>query len=350
MTVSYLPEANIEFPAPKTRPLTPDELRLASENGDSQRAGAPVEAKVAFSVITARDLCLLPDPPATDFLLGDILIRGARTLIGGATGDGKTSLMLQMARTVTIGGSFLEWEHPGGERVLVVDCEMGTRSIKQQLRNNGLADSELIDYIRVPDGLTLDTNEAEVAALEAAINAGGYTVVMLDPLYKMHRGESNDERGAVDLMRILDGWRERLHFALLLGAHTRKPLLGLKSFTIHDLFGSSAYSRGAEVVLGIQRLQHGYAKLFFFKDRDGDLEVGAKWGLLYDRESGFRRDPKDTGQTTAGKLVELRLADPTVTQAEAALALDVNKRTVQRYWQGADPSQLDLDATETDDG
>jgi hypothetical protein len=47
------------------------------------------------------------------------------------------------------------------------------------------------------------------------------------------------------------------------------------------------------VVLGLRRVNDGYAKLHFLKDRDGDLPIGAAWGLLFDQYEGFRRDPSD---------------------------------------------------------
>ena len=59
---------------------------------------------------------------------------------------------------------------------------------------------------------------------------------------------------------------------------------------MHEFFGSSAYVRGAEVVLGLRRVRDGYARLHFFKDRDGGLPLGSSWGLLFDRERGFRRE------------------------------------------------------------
>lgn len=98
-------------------------------------------------------------------------------------------------------------------------------------------------------------------------------------------------------MKRFDGWRERFRFALVLPVHCRKPLPGTK-FSIHDLFGSSAYVRGAEVVLGLQRVSDGYAKLHFLKDRDGDLPIGARWGLLFDRQEGLRRDPTRRREAT----------------------------------------------------
>lgn len=244
-----------------------------------------------LDVLTARELCALPDPPESEQLLGPLLIRGQRLVLGAHTGEGKTTLSLQLVRAVVTGGEFLDWQGVGG-RVLVLDAEQGLRTVKRRLREAGLDERDDVDYIRVPDGLALDSDPAHVVEVERVLEQGGYALVIADPLYKLHTGDSNDEREAVDLMRRFDGWRERYGFALLLPVHCRKPVPGMK-FSIHDLFGSSAYVRGAEVVLGMRRVSDGYAKLHFLKDREGDLPIGAAWGLLFDQEQGFRRDPAD---------------------------------------------------------
>ena len=46
-------------------------------------------------------------------------------------------------------------------------------------------------------------------------------------------------------------------------------------------------TRGAEVVVAIERLSHGHARLRYLKDRDGDLPVGEHVPLLFDRGDGF---------------------------------------------------------------
>lgn len=300
----------------------------------------------ALDVRTAREICELPDPPESDRLLGDIVVRGARTVIGGGTGQGKTTFKLQILSALLKGGECLGIDVPKAKgRVLVVDAEQGTRSIKRLLRDAGLEQSDDCDYIRVPDGLSLDSNAAERASIERQLRQGDYVAVAFDPLYKLHTGDSNDERHAVDLMRVFDAWRTEYHFALLLGCHTRKMPSGLESaakLTISDIFGSGAYTRGAEVVLGIQRVRNGFARLYFFKDRDGELEVGGRWGLVFDRAQGFRRDPKDGEPPTAEKLQALRAADPGITQKQAAEELGVTERTIQRHWQGDDDRQPQL--------
>jgi DNA binding protein with HTH domain len=155
--------------------------------------------------------------------------------------------------------------------------------------------------------------------------------VSADPLYKLHVGDSNAEREAIDLMRIFDRWRADYGFALLLPVHCRKPPPGAK-FSMHEFFGSSAYTRGAEVVVGLQMLRSGYSRLHFFKDRDGDLPLGEQWGLLFDRHEGFRRDPNDDKpkETAADKVRAILEAQPGMTIDQLAVEVEVSERTIRK--------------------
>jgi hypothetical protein len=229
------------------------------------------------------------------------------------------------------GENFLGFQGAGGCRALVIDLEQGIRTVKRRLREAGLDDSDAVDYVRVPDGLSLgDKPEAEAVK---ALLGRGYDVVLLDPWYKAHLGDSNAERETTDLMRLLDRWRDEHGFGLVLPMHTRKPPpadAGPRKLTIHDLFGSSAAVRGAEVVLGLQLLHPGYSQLYFFKCRDGDDELpinGEPWGLLFDRDDGFRRQPEQ--QARQEELVEraraFLLEHPRSTKNAIRKALEVGK-------------------------
>jgi hypothetical protein len=288
-----------------------------------------------LKVITAKRLLELPEPPRSDELLGTLLVRRQRTVLGGYTGEGKTTLGLQMVAAMAEAGDFLGCQGRGG-RGLVIDAEQGLRTIRRRVSEAGLSESDVVDVLRVPDGLALDSDEEEAAALEAILEAGRYDAVLADPLYKLHRGESNEERHAVALMARLDAWRDHFGFALLLLSHPRKrPPQGAR-LTIDELFGSAAFNWGAEVVLGIERPRPGYARLHFFKDRDGDLPVGEKWGLLFDRESGFRRDPDDgkPRETTADRVRELLSATPGMTTGALVEAIGASERTVRGALRG----------------
>jgi hypothetical protein len=293
-------------------------------------AASPIEREEPFEILTTKQICELPDPQRDAEVLGPLLVRGTRVVVGAHTGHGKTTFALQLARAVGHGERFLKWTGAGA-RVLVIDAEQGLRTIKRRLTETGLASSEAVDYLRVPDGLTLDKDEHEASAVERVLAEGKYGVVDLDPFYKTHGGDSNDERAAVNLMRLFDRWREEHGFCLLLPVHCRKPPVGVR-FSMHEFFGSSAYLRGAEVVLGLQLLRPGYSRLHFFKDRDGDLPLGEAWGLLFDREGGFRRDPNDgkPKETAADRVRELLEVDPGMTISALANATGYARRTVER--------------------
>jgi hypothetical protein len=298
--------------------------QIAASNG--QVAVEPF----AINVMTAKEICELPDPDGSDELLGGLVVRRQRTVIGADTGAGKTTVAFAMIAAITRGKELLGFAGAGGCRALVMDAEQGIRTLKKRLAEAGLADSELVHFIRVPDGLALNSDLQQIAAIEEQIAAGSYDVVLADPLYKLHRGDSNTEREAVDLMRVFDRWRERYGFALILLVHTRKPPPGAK-FTMHEFFGSSAYLRGAEIILGLQLVRDGYSRLHYFKDRDGDLPVRKAWGLLFSRENGYHRDPEDGArkQTAADMVAELLETDPTMTDAQLMAATEKSERTIR---------------------
>ena len=262
---------------------------------DAEAVGKEGAKPSALTVETSRVLAALPEPPETDMLVGPLVVRGARTIIVGDTGHGKTTFSFLLAAAVLTGSDMLGYHGCGAGPVLIIDLEQGLRSIKRVLRETGLDDRDDVLVVRAPDGLSLDSDQPQRAELAAVIAHRRPALVILDPYYKAHRGDANDERPIVDLMRYLDALRTEHNFALILPAHPRKDPLSktARKLTLHDVAGSGAVVRGAEIVLALERLSHGYARLRFLKDRDGDLPINEAWGLLFDRDEGFRRDPSD---------------------------------------------------------
>jgi hypothetical protein len=278
----------------------------------SPNGGAPADEPPpsTLPIYTARQLMAIPDPDESALLLGPLVVRGARTIVVGDTGHGKTTLVLQMGAAILTGDDMLGHQGARTGPLLVLDLEQGIRSIKRSLRDAGLADRDDVIYVPVPDGLALDdrdnTDRDELARIVADRRPAA---LILDPYYKAHRADANEERAVVDLFRYLDALRAEYQFALILPAHPRKdPASGaVRKLSLHDVAGSGAVVRGAELVLGLERLSHGYARLRILKDRDGDLPVGEAWPLLFTRGEGFRLDPKE--EQTAEQLEARVLAD-----------------------------------------
>ena len=279
---------------------------------------------------SAREVCAIETGTNPD-VLGALLVEGARLVVGGHTGHGKTTVVMQMVKAISTAGDFLGYQGSGG-RVLVIDLEQGLRTIQRRLTESGLDDSDQVDVLRVPDGLTLDSDQQERAHIEGILQAGNYAAVVIDPLYKLHGGDSNDERAMVDLMRVLDSWRADYGFGLVIPMHLRKPPPQGAKLTMHDVFGSSGVLRGAEVVLGIERLRDGYSHLHYWKDRDGDLPIGSKWGLIFTRENGYIRDPKDgeKKESTVDKVRQLLVEEPGITIDHLVQFTGAARRTVDR--------------------
>jgi len=249
----------------------------------------------ALPALTARELVARPDPPESAMLLGPLVVRGARIIVVGDTGHGKTTFVLQLATAVLTGGEMLGYEGAGVGPVVVVDLEQGFRTIKRTLREAGLTDRDDLIYVPIPDGLALDEAKGHREALAALVEELKPAVLVLDPYYKAHRADANEERAVVDLFRFLDALRAEHGFALVLPAHPRKDPAsnGARKLSLHDVSGSGAVTRGAELVVGLERVSHGYARLRILKDRDGDLPVGEAWPLIFSRDGGFRHDPKE---------------------------------------------------------
>lgn len=284
--------------------------------------------------LTAREVCAIEIPEGQS-VLGNVAMRGGRVVIGGKSGEGKSTLSMGMVKAVSDGTELLGWQGCGGN-VLIFDLEQGLRTVQKQLVRNGLHDSDLVRYYRIPDGLALDSNETQAEWMRHLIIRYAPVMVVLDPLYKAHQGDSNDERAMVDMMRRLDKWRDEYGFCLVIPMHLRKGDPRASEPTMDDIFGSGGLTRGAEVVLGLRKNAPGQSTLYFWKDRDGDLHEESKWKLTFDHENGFERDPQDKGpephEVLLGAL--LRLGAKTVTHKElmheTGLSADKTRDAIKR--------------------
>ena len=149
-------------------------------------------------------------------LVGPLVLRGGRTIVVGDTGHGKTSLALQLAHGALTGEEVLGFR--GRRRVvLVFDLEQGLRSIKRSLRRRVSTSGRRALRGRT-DGVALESDDEHLAEFQRVIAEHRPAVVVLDPSYKAHRGDANEERAVVDLMRLLDALRVADGFALVLPA------------------------------------------------------------------------------------------------------------------------------------
>lgn len=273
-------------------------------------------------VRTTREFCEIKRAPP-ERLCGPLVHRGERLMIGATTGHGKSTYALQLGRAAALGEGFLGWTGIGGIRVLVLDAEQGALTLERRFRAMGLDRVDSMDILSIPEGAAIDRNETERGQMEEVLREGDYSIVIADPQYKLFGGDSGSEQEAVGFTKIWDRWRLGNRgawpaFALILPCHARKPP-PKAPFTMAEIYGNTAWLRGAEQVIGLQRMSHGYSQLYFWKDRDSwgadepeetGYKTGDIWGLKYDRDTGFERGKVRTRESGPDAIMRLLTERP----------------------------------------
>lgn len=271
-----------------------DRLTPSDPPGPLEPLWEPPEGK------SAREWCEEPDEENVE-VLGPLVTEGSRVLVAGGAGDGKTTFVMQMAAAVANGSNFLGMKGCGGP-VLIVDLEQSRKTLRRRLREADMRTTDKVMAYRAPDGIDLSNSEHRdwlVETIRQGIEEQPYRMLIIDPLYKAHSGDSSEAQAMIDLLKKIDRMRSEYNFALIVPIHTRKIDPLRKDITLHDLFGAAAFSWWPEVVLGLQKLPRDNpfdGRLFFLKDRDGDLYDLADadhWNLMFDRQAGFRRGADD---------------------------------------------------------
>jgi len=243
-------------------------------------------------------------------ILGPLIQRGMLTVVGAQTGEGKTTLCMQLVRALLEGEPFLDeaWlPRVTGARALLVDLEQGESVIQIRLREAGLDTSERAHIFWEPSGLALDKREEDRGALRDVLRDGHYDAVILDPLYQSHLGSANDDQVAGAVMGYLSAWAREFNTAFVIPMHARKPPAGVPhKFTKYDLAGSSVWLRIVDFVLGLQLRTPGFSQLYFFKDRVGrGPDINSWWGLTFERGTGFQRNHKEDENKLRAAVKEL---------------------------------------------
>ncbi|HEY2101426.1 MAG TPA: AAA family ATPase [Pseudonocardia sp.] len=235
-----------------------------------------------------------------DWLVPGLLERGDRLLLTGDEGFGKSELISQLACAVA--GAV----HPftGGVldedlRVAVVDCENSKMQsvrrysrIKAGINNCRIMDgAEPLDWSKQlaiefrPGGLNL-MNPQDVSWLERYVSAATPDMLVIGPLYKLHREDENSSQALRAVTATLDDIRDRHGCAIITEAHAGKAEAdGARKMAPR---GSSLLLGWPEFGLGLRRSK---------EDREDTADV-VSWRGARDE----RMWPTRLSKATAGRL------------------------------------------------
>lgn len=247
----------------KTGDLLAD-MKIAFGNGKSRR------------IEKASDF-LAREKEAMPYIIGKGIIPAqGYTILAGYTGEGKSTLALQMVYCILKGIPFLG-KFPIEKKdthVLYVNLENSEytmdRLIKSQNKEFNLNKDQL-DHLILPQciGLTLE-NQRDIATLERWIEEYHIELVVVDPILLALDSDQNDYTPVRNFIRRLQNIDKPLAWLFL--HHFKKPGVEKSQNMIHSILGSSGWSNSATTVIALTRYAETrnpfYKKISFEKVRD----------------------------------------------------------------------------------
>ena len=192
-----------------------------------------------------------------------------RALITGGEGAGKSVVLRQMA--VQMAAGIHPWrprERPAPIQVLLIDFENSERQVSRKLHRLvenvathaqqlqlGAAPPLVFDpdllRVEVHPGLDLLTR-SDRRWFTSRVDATRPDIIVTGPVYKMHRGNPNDEAPAAELAAYFDHLRAEYDTALLLETHSPHGDDGGQKRTLRPV-GSSLWMRWPDFGYGIRK-------------------------------------------------------------------------------------------------
>lgn len=238
---------------------------------NAQNLTVPFDA-VAEGCHRLRDLAEVPvassapDPDAAEFLaqhdeydwvIPGLLERQDRLMVTGEEGQGKSTLLRQLAVCAAAGIGMFGVGTTTPRKVLILDCENGRAQVRRSLRGLVAASSRdgrppaegMLRICCRPDGLDL-ASRADIRFVHERILADHPEIIVMGPLYKLVNASPIEEEPAKKVSRTLDTLRDRYGVTLVIEAHSPHGIAGARETRP---YGASLWKRWPEFGLGLVR-------------------------------------------------------------------------------------------------
>ncbi len=209
---------------------------------------------------------------------------GKITILQGDPGDGKSTLALNIAATLTRGGTFPDGQEAGQPSNVIYQCPEDSNSdtIKPRLIHAG-ADCKRIAFIcDSNDKLKLDDPRIEKTVADTDCR-----LLILDPIqsFLMQNGELQNPGKMRNGLRFLSDMAERNHCAVLLIGHMNKSAGGKK---IYRGLGSIDIAAAARSILMVSRDNDNPEIRYMFPVKSSLAPEGSAISYIMNREKGFQ--------------------------------------------------------------
>lgn len=241
-------------------------------------------------LINSEELLQTVDPYDFDKeYLGPLVYGGHRLAVMGPMGQGKTSLLMEMAAAIAKGRDFLGFQGRGATKVAYINTEMPQEQMTQAVRDANGSDVNLDVISRQ---FKFDTCVNDQRMMFEIANR--WQVVFIDPWYQFVEKPQEDYglagRTAALMTRLQKACPST---AFVLGHHTHEPV-GKQPLSLANIMGYRNYFWNADTILMMQRWAGGddISRLGWEKVRSAEFDrygvkLKGKWTVHWDRGRGF---------------------------------------------------------------
>lgn len=193
-------------------------------------------------------------PELSPELIEGMLRQGHKMLISGASKAGKSFLLIELAISVASGGRWLGFKCVKG-RVLYVNLEVDGNSFLNRVNDVKTKIEEKYSTMIKLDNLdiwNLRGERAEISKLAPRLirraKSKGYSMIVLDPLYKLNEGDENSASDMAKFFNHLDYICKQLGVSIVCCHHHSKGAQGGK-FSVDRASGSGVFARDPDALL-----------------------------------------------------------------------------------------------------
>lgn len=205
-------------------------------------------------IVHARDF-ISQDIPTPDELVKHVLHKGTKIVIGGGSKAFKTWTQLDLAVSVAAGIPWIDFETVRS-RVLYVNFEIQEAFFKQRV----LVVSKSKGLNEVPEGLDIWNLRGFSAAYHilvpqiiSRIKSEGYSLIILDPIYKLYGKTDENSAGEVAmLLNALETICVQTGSSVAFGAHYSKGNQSNKE-SIDRISGSGVFARDPDSIISFTK-------------------------------------------------------------------------------------------------
>ena len=240
----YLPSKAEENYYSKTLQQARQSSRGHLSDGGCQGDVQKVPIQSAKEVLETRE--------ATDWIVDQFIPRGRLTLLAGASGSGKSSLLYGLAEAVSNGADFMGQLATKRGKVCFIQSDESPENAADKLKVMG---------VKSEFHLLTDWKFLDVSKLRVLQEQEHYDLIVLDSLTTLlgagrPDGPSmNDAEFGFDLYP-LNKWASENRVAVMMSAHLRKQSKDstTNAITLDSVFGAASQGWAASEVWGIWRL------------------------------------------------------------------------------------------------